>query len=340
MSSKIPHPSSGYKAPTPSGASSANTGSSYDAPPKSGPAQSAAGTSSGTGSSSPADDNLNDIEPQEHALSSAGLPTAAIAVPISLVGATLLVSLALFLVHRRSLAAQRARNAHILGIQRNASACTMDSKAQSFSSGMPKSASFDDPDIEKAIGALYGSDSRPSRHSSLRRGDSMMYVPESTRYPVPRQDVRRERRRTYERDHDEYERRYERRYRPTYDRYTQPPSPKLRYQSSYSRPTSERYARSLPEHHRRSNAMRGHRHSRDDDEDGGSTTDSVLSDYVSPQLPASRLPRYDSYRARPRAPPRTHSRNTAPEMDGYHYRRQNESYDPRSSPHARSYRSF
>ncbi|KAL5534497.1 hypothetical protein ACEPAG_960 [Sanghuangporus baumii] len=294
------------------------------------------------------DPNSGDsFTPREGQLSRAGVPTAAIAVPVSLVGATVLVSLGLCIVHRRSLAAQRARNAHLIDVQRNASIRTSGSRASSISNGnSSKPALLDDPDIEKAIDALCGHDGRTSsRHSSLRREDS---VPPSSHCHISRPDFRRERTYEWPCDHEyDYNLRFS---RPPSDRYVRHPSPR----PSYHRPRSsfERYPRSARGHQRQSgnSITRTFRSNRDrdrnrdgdhdDNDDGASSTDTILSGYVSPSVHSPMLSRRASYLAQPRLPPRSHSRQTAP---GMRYHRYNPSYDPcdaNTSPYARSHRSW
>ncbi|KAL5495524.1 hypothetical protein ACEPAI_987 [Sanghuangporus weigelae] len=307
-------------------------------------------TTPGAKSGSSYDPNNGDsFMPREGQLSRAGVPTAAIAVPISLVGATVLVSLGLCIVHRRSLAAQRARNAHLIDVQRNASIRTSGSKAPSISSGKSsKPALIDDPDIEKAIDALCGYDGRTSsRHSSLRREDS---VPPSSHCHIPRPDIRRERTYEWPCDHDyDYNLRFS---RPPSDRCVRDPSPR----PSYHRPRSsfERYSRSTRGYQRRNgnSIMRTFRSNRDrdrdrnrdgdhyDNDDGASSMDSILSGDVSPSIPSPMLSRRNSYLAQTRLPPRSHSRQTAPEMRYYRYNRSYDSHDADTSSFARSHRSW
>lgn len=283
----------------------------------------------------------NPVPSQQVALSRAGLPTAAIAVPLSLLGATLIASLGLCIVHRRSLAAQRAKNAHLIEVQRNASVRTVESKVPSLADSTSRSALIEDPDIEKAIDALCGYERRRTRQASLDRESSAMHEPTSTRYPIPRQDVRRERTRTYERA---YERPYElpcNFTRTDSDRLA--PSPRSRcHSSSYPRSPIEDHERSFHTYHRCNSGARGNRYGWDQDEDvGASTTDTILSSYYPPRIPPRRLPRHHSFYARPKLPDRSHSRCTAPAMDYSRYHHDNDgAYDPVSSPHARSHRSW
>ncbi|KAL5518713.1 hypothetical protein ACEPAH_396 [Sanghuangporus vaninii] len=294
------------------------------------------------------DPNSGDsFTPHDGRLSRAGVPAAAIAVPISLVGATVLVSLGLCVLHRRSLAAQHARNAHLIDVQRNVSVRSSGSKAPSISSGnTSKPALIDDPDIEKAIDALCGCDSRASsRHSSLRREDS---VPVSKHYRISRPDVLRERTYEWPRDHDyDYNLTFS---RPPSDRYVCHPSPR----PSYDHPRSSfgRYSRTTRGYQRRNrnSIIRTFRSNRDrdrnrddnhdDNDDGASSTDTILSGYVSPSIYSPMLSHRDRYLAQPRLPPRSHSRQTAPEMRYHRYNRSYDSYDADTSPYARSRRSW
>ena len=351
--SEKPAPSQQQRnAPAASGGSRVKSMSSVDAsqaipqthasPAATGSVPTAPGAKSGI---PPYDTNENPFAPNDGALSRAGVPAAAIAVPVSLVGATILVSVGLCIVHRRSLAAQRARNAHLVDVQRNTSIRSATSKAPSIASRKSsKHALIDDPDIEKAIDALYGRDGRASlRDFALQREDS---VRASSRRSFPRPDIRRER--TYEwpydhdRDHD-YNLRFS---RAPPDRYARHPSSLSR--SSYYRPrhSFERYSRSTREYQRRSrnSIMRMFRYGREDnnegDNDGASSTDTILSGHVSPSIHSPTLSRRDSHVARPRLPPRSHSRQTAPDSRYERNQRWHNSYDADSSPHARSRRSW
>ncbi|OCB86181.1 hypothetical protein A7U60_g6770 [Sanghuangporus baumii] len=340
-----------HNAPAASGGSRAKGEVSSDASPvapqthsspvAAGTVPTAPGAKSGSTSYDP--NSGDSFPPHDGRLSRAGVPTAAIAVPISLVGATVLVSLGLCIVHRRSLAAQRARNAHLIDVQRNASVRTSGSKAPSISSGnTSKPALIDDPDIEKAIGALCGCDSRASsRQSSLRRED---FVPASSHYHIPRPDVRRERTYEWPCDHDyDHNLRFG---RPPSDRYVCHPSPRPSYY--HPRSSFERYSRTTRGYQRRNrnNIMQTFRSNRDhdrnrdndhdDNDDGSSSTDTILSGYVSPSIHSPMLSHRDPYLAQPRLPPRSHSRQTAPEMRYHRYNRSYDSYDADTSPYARS----
>ncbi|TDL28883.1 hypothetical protein BD410DRAFT_250777 [Rickenella mellea] len=96
----------------------------------------------------------------------ASAPKAAVAIPLALVGMTLLASLLLCIQHRRSLAKQSERNAQILS--RNSSVRSKTSTGSSV-------------DIEKAISALSACPAASVPH-----------------HPVPRADVRRERMNAYD----------------------------------------------------------------------------------------------------------------------------------------------
>ncbi|THH05564.1 hypothetical protein EW145_g4706 [Phellinidium pouzarii] len=257
----------------------------------------------GSGSSSPTESSVRGIAlPQTAITSHTALPTAAVAAPLSLVAVTLLASVVLCLAHRRSLAARRVRNAHLIDMQRSTAADSAYGKAPSVASSLSKSALVADPDIEKTIGSLYGYRSNPSLQEHVSKRDPVVYTP--PHYPVPRQDVRTERMRTYD---EPCERPHDREYARSYIEYSSSSWCSFSRYRYYPRSPPEKYTHSFPEHVRQYSTRRG-RHDRNDDcsEGDASTTDSILN--ISPELPT---PQVDSYYDRPRTPPRTHSRHTA-----------------------------
>lgn len=276
----------------------------------------------------------------------AGLPTAAIAVPLALVGATLAASLALCFAHRRALADQRARNARL--IERVDSVRSGKSRGSRRSVRSGRSAV--ESDIEKAIDALYDSD---RERGSLR----------APRYPIPRQDVRRAPLYDYEPDRayddysdDEYfgsqhehERRSDQdgtrsqhRITTSYDRprYAHHRSCDRMHTGRCSIDHAQRSSRSgggcpsrSSSHYsaqsRRSN-MRPRPIGRGADDDGNeSTTESILTDYLpEPRLGGSftagaisslRRTHYDSVNERPRPPPRAYTRRSVTESADSYY---------------------
>ncbi|KAH8120477.1 hypothetical protein DFH11DRAFT_65932 [Phellopilus nigrolimitatus] len=294
------------------------------------------------GQSPPTTGISKDVVPPQSALASrTALPTAAVAVPLAIIAATLAVSLALYLVHRRSLASQRARNAHLIDAQRSTSVCNAHNNASFFASAVSTSDADEDVDIEKATRALCDSVSNPSLHAHVKRRGESIYLPIASRYPVPKQDVRRERTRTYERGYGRSHDRSNPCSRPYSYMSYRSRTPSLRHHHEYAQSPLEDCARSLSTYHGRHSTMREHGFNYDRDDDG--STDSILFDFMSPQLPTPRLPRYDSYyRERPRAPLRSHSRHAVTKMDGYRYRKE-DMYDAVSravavSPQAKSHR--
>ncbi|KAI5123743.1 hypothetical protein M0805_000335 [Coniferiporia weirii] len=221
----------------------------------------------------------------------APFPTAVFAVPFSLVTATLLASIALCLAHRRSLAAQRARNAHIK-LPRSVSASSTGNEVSSVASAACKSSFVAEPDVEKAVGVPYESDRNPPLpHTCVQGRDSVVHAPNISRYPVPRRDVRREQAGwAYVGQYLEYS---SRPLLPSYRR---------------SRLLAKEYARSLDTCHR------SVYHCGESDRNA-SETDIILSGNLSPQPSAPRLSYSGSYCESLRVPPRLHISHTAPELD-------------------------
>ena len=303
---------------------------SHDTPAMIGSASGFIPSSSSPESNTPSNSvNLDSasVSPAQYAIASnASVPAAAVAVPLALVAATVLASLVLFWLHRRSLAAQRERNAHLIDLQRGASIRSTESKAASLASN-----SYSDPGIEKAISALKGTE---GDSQGQQQRVPTTHEPAEPQYPIPRTDVRRERSCAY--DHS-----YERPYTHTYDRpyYRSHDRPREHFYDraydhppfeSRSRPASIRHPLHRPwrtprteyDHHRSySRNYRGHSIRRHDFDDDEAATESVLSGYLSPPLPEPQVTHFDyDYRCeRPLAPPRSHSRHTAPEMEDTYY---------------------
>lgn len=235
------------------------------------------------------------LTPAQYATSSrAAVPSAAIAIPLALVGTTLLISLILCFAHRRSLAAQKRRNSVLIASQQGPGAPPAAVQAVPSLTSLPSSSTVPD-DIEKAISALNGTD---APHSASKHG-SVVYVPVSVpQQRTHRRDVRRDRVHTYERS------------------YT-PSIASSQYscrdiQHEYGRTPAQEYASSFPLYLDRNNP-------RDYEPDDISTTGSVLSDYLSPSNDESCTSRRGDY---PRPVPRSHSRATAPCVEDAMYSRQ------------------
>lgn len=241
-----------------------------------------------TASGSPGSLNLT---PAQYATSSrAAVPTAAIAIPLALVGITLLISLILCFAHRRSLAAQRRRNSALIASQQGPGAPPAAAQAVPSLTSLPSSSG----DIEKAISALNGTD---APRSTSERG-SVVYVPMSVpQQRTQRRDVRRDRVHTYERS-----------YTPSIAS-SQYSCRDIRHE--YGRTPAQEYASSFP-------LYLDNHNPRDNEPDDVSTTGSVLSDYLSPSYDESCTSRRDDY---PRPVPRSHSRPTAPCVDDSMYSR-------------------
>ena len=281
-------------------------------------------------------------------LSRAGLPTAAIAVPLSLLTATFFISIILCFTHRRSLSKQSRRNAQII------KRCS--SVRSNYSTS--KSSMKTDPDVEKAIDALtrQGHDHADMHYHNcgLTRSLSSNFSCHShtSQYPVPRQDVRRERIPRLERTYEYV--RGSRLGSSVYERTKRPGRRERGYSDCYTIDTHHLHSsRSLGSHRdlSRSDNTYSRRLRRDygrdrisvdrvldsDDECASSTTGSILSGYVSPVLLTPRLmSRNQDEEELPQAPPRSHSRNTAPDLlYDHHLRRSEDLYQP-DTPPARS----
>lgn len=279
----------------------------------------------------------------------AALPTAAIAVPLALVGATLVASLALWFAHRRALATQHAKNAQI--VARATSVRSSRSRGSAGSGVSKRRGSIGDPDIEKAIGALYDSDRERERKPPLTRA----------RYPIPKADVRRgqsyESRcydydfeegygaddRIYSDDDRDYGYFHERRSVDSHRTHTRPRVVQATYDrpryihhrscdrlhsgrcsvDRAQRPVSRRDTHSAyaASHHSsiRSSGRRLPRESADDGNE--STTESILTDYLPTSRSASRFggsgaqSSIRSISNHPRLPPRTYTRRSAQDVD-------------------------
>lgn len=344
--------------------SSANDDATASSSGSSGGAGSVPGEGSGKTDGNGIDDPAHATPPTLSTHS--GVSKAAIAVPLAFVGAALFASLGLCIARDRTMKNERLmRNRSVYFSSTDSyypsRVASQRSRGEGPSGAHSSPRGYAGGDIEKAIDALGNVGRRSSRSYEKDDHADVMYVPVRTAYPVPREDVRRERVPSiltragsyFSRDHccsDDRDRDGRRRLsfsmrrngarrrrhndeidwenQADYDAW-EPYPDRVRDSRQYTTmPAKQPFRRtpfpSLSHFSRRSSVMSA---PGDTEDEAGSATEAVLSDYLghggrarSTSSRSSRIPvaipgAWRSNSDLPREPPRSHSRCTAPEMD-------------------------